>query len=74
MHAYGLGGAGLSCAWVLQVLELEPKNSTMLMQRAVLYESMEKYKKGVDDLREVLKLDPSNRPAMNMLNRLNKMV
>lgn len=67
---------GLDCvrAWCLQVLELDSKNVAVLMQRAVLYESMEKYKKGVEDLREVLKLDPSNRPAMNMLNRLNKMV
>jgi len=42
---------------------LTPRTRPVRMQRAVLYESMEKYKLGVEDLREVLRLDPGNREA-----------
>lgn len=34
----------------LQVLEHDKKNVSILVQRALLYESMEKYKMGAEDL------------------------
>jgi len=45
----------------------------VLLQRALLYESTEKYRLGADDLRTVLKIDPSNRLAKSTIHRLNKM-
>lgn len=44
----------------------------MLVQRALLYESMEKYRLGAEDLRMVLKIDPGNRIAKSTIHRLNK--
>lgn len=44
------------------------------MQRAHLYEGSEKYKLGMADLREVLKIDPSHRMATQTLARLEKMM
>ncbi|KAG8480890.1 hypothetical protein CXB51_025575 [Gossypium anomalum] len=41
-----------------KVLEHDESNVTVLVQRALLYESMEKYKLGAEDLRTVLKIDP----------------
>lgn len=58
---------------VLQVLEHDDKNVAVLVQRALLYESMEKYKLGAEDLRTVMKLDPSNRVARSTVHRLSKM-
>jgi hypothetical protein len=40
----------------LQACELEPESVELLMQRAHLYEGSEKYKLGMADLREVLKM------------------
>lgn len=54
------------------VLELLPGNTVVLMQRASLFEGMEKYKQGIEDLREVTRLDPGNRQAIIILSRLNK--
>lgn len=48
-------------------------NVSVLLQRALLYESSEKYKLGADDLRTVLKIDPSNRLARSTIHRLAKM-
>jgi hypothetical protein len=45
-----------------------------LMQRAHLYESMEKYKLSVSDLKKVLKIEPGHRMATLTLNRLSKML
>lgn len=56
-----------------KVLDHDKSNVAVLMQRALLYESTEKYKLGADDLRNALKLDPANRLAKNTLSRLNKM-
>ncbi|XAR57047.1 hypothetical protein NMG60_11025050 [Bertholletia excelsa] len=56
-----------------KVLEHDGENVTVLVQRALLYESMEKYKLGADDLRTVMKLDPSNRVARSTIHRLTKM-
>lgn len=56
----------------IQVLEKDSENISMLVQRALLYESMEKYKLGAEDLRMVLKIDPGNRVARSTIHRLNK--
>lgn len=56
-----------------KVIEMDKDNSAMLLQRALLYESTEKYKLGIADLREVLKIEPQNRVASNTLSRLIKM-
>lgn len=58
----------------VQVLEQDDTNVSVLVQRALLYESMEKYKLGAEDLRTVLKIDPSNRIARSTIHRLTKMV
>ncbi|THU47394.1 hypothetical protein C4D60_Mb09t15020 [Musa balbisiana] len=55
-----------------KVLEKDTTNVLMLVQRALLYESMEKYKLGAEDLRMVLKIDPGNRLARSTIHRLNK--
>lgn len=59
--------------YVVQVLEHDEKNVSVLVQRALLYESMEKYKLGAEDLRTVMKLDPGNRVARSTIHRLTKM-
>lgn len=56
-----------------KVVELDDGNTAILLQRALLYESMEKYKLGIADLKEVLKREPQNRVANNTLARLKKM-
>lgn len=56
-----------------KVLEHDGESVSVLVQRALLYESMEKYKLGADDLRTVMKLDPMNRVARSTIHRLNKM-
>ncbi|KAL1223692.1 Translocon at the outer membrane of chloroplasts 64 [Cardamine amara subsp. amara] len=56
-----------------KVLDHDKKNVTILVQRALLYESMEKYKLGAEDLRMVLKIDPGNRIARSTVHRLTKM-
>lgn len=58
---------------MIQVLEFDDANVTVLCQRALLYESMEKYRLGAQDLRTVLKIDPVNRLARSTIHRLNKM-
>lgn len=55
------------------MLEQDSANVSVLVQRALLYESMEKYKLGAEDLRSVLKIDPGNRIARSTIHRLNKM-
>ncbi|KAK1279097.1 hypothetical protein QJS04_geneDACA007205 [Acorus gramineus] len=78
------GILGFLCLWggecinsslgsVLQVLEHDSKNVSVLLQRALLYESSEKYKLGAEDLRAVLKLDPNNRLAKSTIHRLVKL-
>lgn len=56
-----------------KVLDNDGANVAVLVQRALLYESMEKYRLGADDLRTVMKLDPGNRVARSTIHRLNKM-
>ncbi|KAL3505685.1 hypothetical protein ACH5RR_031067 [Cinchona calisaya] len=56
-----------------KALEQDDKNVTILVQRALLYESMEKYKLGAEDLRTVMKIDPGNRVARSTIHRLTKM-
>ncbi|XVF28279.1 hypothetical protein REPUB_Repub15cG0016100 [Reevesia pubescens] len=56
-----------------KVLEHDDTNVSVLVQRALLYESMEKYKLGAEDLRTVLKIDPGNRIARSTVHRLAKM-
>lgn len=58
---------------MIQVLDQDGENVSVLVQRALLYESMEKYRLGADDLRTVMKLDPLNRVARSTIHRLNKM-
>lgn len=58
----------------MQVLEEDDTNVSVLVQRALLYESMEKYKLGAEDLRTVLKIDPTNRIARSTIHRLTKMI
>ncbi|CAI0540089.1 unnamed protein product [Linum tenue] len=55
------------------VLEGDETNVSVLVQRALLYESMEKYRLGAEDLRAVLKIDPANRIARSTVHRLSKM-
>jgi regulator of sirC expression with transglutaminase-like and TPR domain len=55
----------------VQALDAEPRNVSMLLQRAMLYESMEKYSLGLEDLKEIMKIDPSNRNARSLMTRLN---
>ncbi|KAL6503368.1 hypothetical protein OROGR_025291 [Orobanche gracilis] len=62
-----------SCSYVVQVLERDGKNTTVLVQRALLYESMEKYNLGAEDLRTVMNIDPGNRIARSTIHRLIKM-
>lgn len=57
----------------MQVLDQDDANVAVLVQRALLYESMEKYKLGAEDLRAVLKIDPGNRVARSTIHRLTKM-
>ncbi|MQM08802.1 hypothetical protein Taro_041661 [Colocasia esculenta] len=56
-----------------KVLEHDSTNVTALLQRALLYESTEKYKLGAEDLRAVLKIDPGNRLAKSTIHRLTQM-
>ncbi|KAI4364463.1 hypothetical protein MLD38_020552 [Melastoma candidum] len=56
-----------------KVLDQDGKNVTVLVQRALLYESMEKYRLGAEDLRTVLRIDPGNRVARSTVHRLEKM-
>lgn len=56
-----------------KVIGNDEKNVSVLVQRALLYESMEKYKLGAEDLRTVLKFDPTNRVARSTVHRLAKM-
>ena len=48
-----------------QVLEHDEAYVFVLVQCALLYERMEKYKPVAVDLRTVLKIDPGNRIARN---------
>ncbi|KAH8954848.1 hypothetical protein BDL97_08G102900 [Sphagnum fallax] len=54
--------------------EMDEGSVEKLMQRAHLYESMEKYKLSVSDLKKVLKIEPGHRMATLTLNRLIKML
>lgn len=54
--------------------DLKPGSVELLMQRAHLYESCEKIKLGIVDLREVLKIQPGHRLASQTLARLEKML
>ncbi|XVF38767.1 hypothetical protein REPUB_Repub20aG0130400 [Reevesia pubescens] len=56
-----------------KVLEHDETNVSVLVKRALLYESMEKYKLGAEDLRTVLKIDPGNRIARSTVHRLAMM-
>ncbi|KAJ3699843.1 hypothetical protein LUZ61_003548 [Rhynchospora tenuis] len=56
-----------------KVLENDKENVSVLIQRALLYESNEKYRLGAEDLRMVLKIDPTNRLARSTIHRLQKM-
>lgn len=55
------------------MLEQDSENVSVLLQRALLYESSEKYRLGAEDLRMVLKIDPGNRLARSTIHRLNKL-
>lgn len=68
-----LEGELFDLLYVVQVLENDGTNVSILVQRALLYESMEKYKLGSEDLRTVLKIDPGNRVARSTIHRLTKM-
>ncbi|PAN49749.1 hypothetical protein PAHAL_9G472800 [Panicum hallii] len=56
-----------------KVLDQDKENVSVLVQRALLYESTEKYRLGAEDLRLVLKIDPTNRLARSTIHRLNKL-
>lgn len=55
-----------------KVLEHDSANVSVLLQRALLYESSEKYRLGAEDLRAVLKIDPSNRLARSTIHRMTQ--
>ncbi|KAJ1395331.1 Tetratricopeptide-like helical domain superfamily [Sesbania bispinosa] len=73
LHGYILMKYLILILDVVQILEDDEANVSVLVQRALLYESMEKYRLGAEDLRTVLKIDPSNRIARSTIHRLNKM-
>ncbi|KAG1371277.1 nuclear pore complex protein Nup214-like [Cocos nucifera] len=56
-----------------KVLEHDSTNVSVLLQRALLYESSEKYRLGAEDLRMVLNIDPGNRLARSTIHRLSKL-
>jgi len=56
-----------------KVLDQDKENVSVLVQRALLYESTEKYRLGAEDLRLVLKIDPTHRLARSTIHRLNKL-
>ncbi|KAL6190933.1 hypothetical protein ACLB2K_037327 [Fragaria x ananassa] len=56
-----------------KVLEKDDENVSVLVQRALLYESMEKYRLGAEDLRTVLRIDPGNRVARGTIHRLTQL-
>ncbi|KAJ0716697.1 putative tetratricopeptide-like helical domain superfamily [Helianthus annuus] len=56
-----------------KVLEQDGKNVAVLVQRALLYESMEKYKLGAEDLRTIMNIDPGNKVARITIHRLTKL-
>ncbi|XP_068333072.1 nucleoporin nup189-like [Pyrus communis] len=56
-----------------KVLDKDEANVSVLVQRALLYESMEKYRLGAEDLRTALKFDPGNRVARSTIHRLQKL-
>ncbi|XP_008789905.1 nuclear pore complex protein Nup214-like [Phoenix dactylifera] len=56
-----------------KVLEHDSTNVSVLLQRALLYESSEKYRLGAEDLQMVLKIDPGNRLARSTIHRLSKL-
>ncbi|XP_020589593.1 cell wall protein RBR3 isoform X1 [Phalaenopsis equestris] len=55
-----------------KVLDHDKTNVSVLLQRALLYESSEKYRLGAADLRAVLKIDPGNRLAKSTIHRLTQ--
>lgn len=55
-----------------KVLDQDSNNVSVLLQRALLYESSEKYRLGAEDLRAVLKIDPGNRLARSTIHRMNQ--
>lgn len=55
-----------------KVLDHDRTNVSVLLQRALLYESSEKYRLGAEDLRAVLKIDPGNRLARSTIHRMNQ--
>ncbi|GJS91239.1 uncharacterized transmembrane protein [Tanacetum coccineum] len=68
-----LGEYKKAVADLFKVLEQDGKNVSVLVQRALLYESMEKYKLGAEDLRTVMNIDPGNRVARSTIHRLTKL-
>jgi len=57
-----------------QVLEIQPGNVKALIRRGIAYEALEKYQKGLDDMKLVLQLEPSTQVAMQAAHRLQKAV
>lgn len=53
-----------------QALEIDPKHVKALIRRAQAYESMEKYKKALDDFVAAAQADPSAHIALSGANRL----
>ena len=45
-----------------------------LIRRGLAYESLEKYKLGLEDMRKVLELDPSARVASETIARLTRAI
>lgn len=70
---FSMEGIGHRYVHPMQVLEQDDANVSVLVQRALLYESMEKYKLGAEDLRTVLKIDPGNRVARGTIHRLTQL-
>lgn len=70
---FSMEGTGHIYVHPMQVIEQDDANVSVLVQRALLYESMEKYKLGAEDLRNVLKIDPGNRVARGTIHRLTQL-
>jgi len=54
------------------VLEMDSKNAKALLRRGTCYEHIEKHKLALKDMEACLGVDPNNKQAKDILNRVKK--
>jgi len=54
-----------------EVLKIQPQNVKALIRRGIAYEALEKFQLGLDDMRQVLQLDPGASVAQQASHRIN---